>query len=160
MKVIGLWVSFHNNLNHCIWTSVEEVMIETRKLLKAENRNSLKSHEAWRLGNGWQLVTATFGDDSARIDNSWRLWRAWWLVKVIDDSWQQASVTTRQWLDDSATLHTCFLWFTKLHTSFYQVQNSSHASIKAKNMYETYKQSIQTLRNKKWQLHNQIHIKT
>ena len=135
-------------------------MTEIRKLLKAENRNSLKSHEAWRLGNGWRLVTATFGDDTARIDDSWRLWRAWRLVKVIDDSWQQVSVTTRQWLDDSATFHTCFLWFTKLHSSFYQVQNSSHASIKAKNMYKTHKQSVQTLRNKKWQLHNQIHIKT
>ena len=93
MKVIVLWVSI---LNHCIWTSVEEVMTEIQNLLKAENRNSLKSHEAWRLGNGWRLVTATFSDDSARIDDSWRLWRSL-TTRDSKSRWRLGNgLTTRQ----------------------------------------------------------------
>ena len=78
--------SFHSNLNHSIWTSVDEIIPKTRKLLKYEKLQLLKfwkvtTQQAWTTRDskqGWRLV------------KPWRFM----IERKMDDSW--SSLTTHE----------------------------------------------------------------
>ena len=70
MKVLDL--SFHSNLNHQIWMSVEEIMTKIQKLLKSECSRSLA---LCRVVTWCRLVTEALCHDSC----------PWWrLVTVLN----------------------------------------------------------------------------